>query len=236
MRLVAPLEEELRLAEAVAEDLCFVAGWAVGSGSGWGDRSSGMGGGVWSDASGCDFCCVVELEVVLRLVAGFEVFEVALPLGGDLAVVSGSTAGCGVVSGSMVGAEDVSGEATGCECCFVFALLAVLLFLAGWEALAIVLAFELDLGVVSGSTVGCAVASSWVLGWEDTRLGDSSGVWGFGVAACVWLVLSLALCCCLGRIRAFSCCRSGRLTLCFRCVGASASWWDFRLVSLSGEL
>lgn len=43
LRLVAPVEEGLRLAEAVAEDLRFVVGWAVGSGSGWGDRSSGMG-------------------------------------------------------------------------------------------------------------------------------------------------------------------------------------------------
>ena len=115
----------------MVEDLRLAVGWAAGSGSGSSERSSGMDAGVSGDASGGDFCCVVELEVVLRLVVGFEVFEVVLPLGVDLAVVSGSTVGCGVVSGWAVGAEDVLGKATGCECCFVFALVVVLLFLAG---------------------------------------------------------------------------------------------------------
>ncbi|RUT14601.1 hypothetical protein DSM107010_01470 [Chroococcidiopsis cubana SAG 39.79] len=103
MRLVAPLEEDLRLAEVVVEDLRFVVGWAVGSGSGWGDRSSGMGAVVWGDASGCDFCFVVVLVAVLPFLAGFEVLAVVLPGEADLVVAAGSTV---VTSASVLGWVD----------------------------------------------------------------------------------------------------------------------------------
>ena len=78
----------------MVEDLRFVAGWAVVSGSGSSVRSSGMGAVVSGDTSGCDCCFVVPLVVVLLLVADFAVLAVVLPFEVDLAVVSGSTVDC----------------------------------------------------------------------------------------------------------------------------------------------
>ena len=72
-----------------------------------------MGEGIWGVASECDFCFVVDLVAVLPLVtvlprvAGFEVFAVVLPIDADLAVVSGSTVGCGVASGWAIGSTDI---------------------------------------------------------------------------------------------------------------------------------
>ena len=40
------------------EELRLAGGWAVVSGSGSSERSSGLAGGVSGDASGCDFCFV----------------------------------------------------------------------------------------------------------------------------------------------------------------------------------
>lgn len=80
----------------MVEDLRLAGGWAVVSGSGSSERSSGMGGDVWDDTSGCGFCFVVVLVAVLLRVAGFEVLAVVLPIDADLVVVSGSTVGCRV--------------------------------------------------------------------------------------------------------------------------------------------
>ena len=167
MRLVAPPEEgDLRLAEAVVEDLRLAGGGAVVSGSGSSDRSWATDEGVWGDTSGCDFCFVVDLAEVLCWLAEVEVLEVDFAEV-DLGVACGSTVGCGIASGSTVGAEDVPGKVAGCAFCSVFPKLAVLPRVAGFEVLAVVLPFELDLGVVFGSTVGCAVTSGWALGSID---------------------------------------------------------------------
>ncbi|PSM49332.1 hypothetical protein C7Y66_09995 [Chroococcidiopsis sp. CCALA 051] len=78
MRLVAPPEEDLRLAEAVVEDLRFAVGWAVGFASGSSERSSGIGEDVSGDASGCGFCFVFRLVAVSPRGAGFEFLVVVL--------------------------------------------------------------------------------------------------------------------------------------------------------------
>ena len=141
----------------MVEDLRLAGGWAVVSGSGSSDRSSGMGAGVWGDASGCDFCFVVDLAEVLCWLAEVEVLEVDFAEV-DLGVVCGSTVGCGVASSSAVGTKAVWDETSGCGFCFVFPKLAVLPRVAGFEVLAIVLAIDADWGVVSGSAIGCGVA------------------------------------------------------------------------------
>ncbi|PSB65889.1 hypothetical protein DSM107010_04910 [Chroococcidiopsis cubana SAG 39.79] len=161
----------MRLAEAVVEDLRLAGGWAVVSGSGSSERSSGVGEGVWGDALGCDFCFVVDLGEVLCWLAEVEVLEVDFAEV-DLGVVCVSTVGCGAASGSAVGAKAVWDDTSGCGFCFVFPLVAVLPRVAGFEDLAVVLAFELNLAVdlavvlpidadllvvVSGSTVSCGV-------------------------------------------------------------------------------
>ena len=92
LRLVAPAEEDLRLAEAVAEDLRFAVG--CGAGSDAGDATSGE--GVSGNTSACSFCFVVVLVAVLPRAASFEVLAVVLAFEADLVVVSGSTASCGV--------------------------------------------------------------------------------------------------------------------------------------------
>jgi hypothetical protein len=150
----------------VAEDLRLAGGWAVGSGSGLSERSSGMGGGVWGDVLGCDFCFVVDLGEVLCWLAEVEVLEVDFAEV-DLGVVCGSTVSCEVASGWAIAAVDVWDDTSGCGFCFVFPLVAVLPRVAGFEVLAVVLAIDADWGVVSGSAIGCGVASCWVFGWGD---------------------------------------------------------------------
>ncbi|RUT10748.1 hypothetical protein DSM107010_39880 [Chroococcidiopsis cubana SAG 39.79] len=188
MRLVAPPEGDLRLAEAVAEDLRLAVGWAVGSGSGSLERSSGMGEGVWGDAWGCDFCFVVDLGAVLCWLAEVEVLEVDFAEV-DLGVFCGSTVGCEVASGWAIAAVDGWDETSGCGFCFVFRLVAVLSRVAGFEVLAVVLAIDADWGVVSGA-IGCGVASSWGLGWVDGWLVCSGVALGLGVAAALGLFLA----------------------------------------------
>lgn len=166
MRLVAPPEGDLRLAEAVVEDLRLAGGWAVVSGSGSSDRSSGMGEEVWGEDSGCDFCFVVDLGEVLCWLAEVEVLEVDFAEV-DLGVVCVSTVGCGAASGSAIGAKAVWDETSGCGFCFVFPLVAVLPRVAGFEVLAVVLAIDADLVVVSGSTISCGVGSAPLLGSVD---------------------------------------------------------------------
>lgn len=79
----------------VVEDLRLAGGWVVVSGSGSSVRSWATGGGVWGDASGCEFCFVVDLGEVLCWLAEVEVLEVDFAEV-DLGVVCGSTVGCGV--------------------------------------------------------------------------------------------------------------------------------------------
>ena len=142
----------------MVEDLRLAGGWAVVSGSGLSERSSGIGESVWGDASGCDFCFMVDLGEVLCWLAEVEL-EVDFA-GVDLGMVCGSTVGCGVASGWAVSAKDVWDDTSGCGFCFVFPLVAVLPRVAGFEDLAVVLPIDADLlVVVSGSTVSCGVGS-----------------------------------------------------------------------------
>lgn len=77
-------------------DLAVVSSSTIGCGAASGSTVGAE--DVSGKATGCECCFVVALVVVLPFLAGFEVFEVVLPLEADLGVVFGSTVGCEVAS------------------------------------------------------------------------------------------------------------------------------------------